>query len=206
MKVAVVGSRNLHIDDMRFYIPAVTTEIVSGGAKGVDKFARELAIKKNLEYTEFLPEYEKYGRAAPLKRNNEIIDYADIVVAIWDGKSKGTKYTTDRCKKTNKSLIIYYVTDDEKGLDEIYDCEYINLEFLGVEPLKKTIIAELDGETDTDIDIGLIDACVDAILINKRTAIITHTEKETLDKNQIDVNDFVEKIIRKVDIDDNIKT
>ena len=48
----------------------------------------------------FLPEYSRYGRGAPLKRNPQIIEYADVVIAFWDGKSKGTKYVIDNCKKT----------------------------------------------------------------------------------------------------------
>lgn len=60
-----------------------------------------------MKFKEFLPEYEKYGRRAPLVRNDLIIDYADAVIAFWDGKSKGTKYVIDRCKKVNKDIKIY---------------------------------------------------------------------------------------------------
>ena len=88
MKTAVIGSRNLSVDDLGRYLPKNTTEIVSGGAKGIDACAREYARQNNITLTEFLPEYNKFGRYAPLKRNLEIIDYADEVIAFWDGKSK----------------------------------------------------------------------------------------------------------------------
>ena len=45
------------------------TEIVSGGAKGVDSLAREYAERKGIKLTEFIPEYKSYGRAAPIVRN-----------------------------------------------------------------------------------------------------------------------------------------
>jgi len=45
--------------------------------------------------TEFLPEYHTYGRVAPLKRNLQIIDYSDVIIAFWNGKSSGTKYVID---------------------------------------------------------------------------------------------------------------
>ena len=106
MKVAVVGSRNLDVDMIHFYIPAAATEIVSGGAKGVDAKAKKFAIENSLEYTEFLPEYKKYGKSAPLKRNDEIINYADIIVAIWDGKSKGTKSLIEYAQNDKKEIII----------------------------------------------------------------------------------------------------
>ena len=107
MKVAVIGSRNLTIDDLGRYLPAETTEIVSGGARGVDTSAREYAMANSIRLTEFLPEYEKYKKGAPLKRNLQIIEYADMVVAFWDGKSKGTKFVIDNCNKIGKKVIVY---------------------------------------------------------------------------------------------------
>lgn len=107
MKVAVVGSRNIKIDNLCCYLPDNTTEIISGGAKGVDTYAREYAVENEIKFTEILPEYNRYGRAAPLKRNNLIVDMADIVIAFWDGKSKGTKYVIDYCKKKNKPVEVH---------------------------------------------------------------------------------------------------
>ena len=83
------------------------TEIISGGARGVDTSAREYATEHGLKLTEYLPEYNKYGRSAPLKRNITIIENADLVLAFWDGSSKGTKYVIENCKKRNIPLKIY---------------------------------------------------------------------------------------------------
>ena len=99
MRVAVIGSRNLSVENLGDYLPENTTEIVSGGARGVDASAREYAMAKGLKLTEFLPEYERFGRAAPLKRNITIIENANLVLAFWDGKSKGTKFVIDSCEK-----------------------------------------------------------------------------------------------------------
>lgn len=107
MKVAVVGSRNINITDLKNFLPAETKEIISGGAVGVDTSTAEYATKNNMPLTVFLPEYEKYGRSAPLKRNIQIIDYADIVLAFWDGKSRGTKFVIDNCKKRNKKIRVF---------------------------------------------------------------------------------------------------
>ena len=91
MKISVIVSRGLVINDLGKYLPANVTEIVSGGAKGIDTCAKEYALSNGIKLTEFLPEYNKYGRGAPLKRNLLIIDYADEVPAFWDGRSSGTK-------------------------------------------------------------------------------------------------------------------
>ncbi len=99
MKVAVIGSRTLFVHSIGSYLPDGITEIVSGGAKGIDACARDYAYQNNLKLTEFLPEYQLYRRAAPLKRNEQIVEYADYVLAFWDGKSRGTKYVIDYGKK-----------------------------------------------------------------------------------------------------------
>ena len=98
MKIAIIGSRNLTVDNLEKYLPEGVTEIVSGGARGIDACAKEYAVANGLKLTEFLPEYEKYGKGAPLKRNLLIIDYADEVIAFWDGGSHGTKYVIDNCR------------------------------------------------------------------------------------------------------------
>lgn len=99
MKVAVIGSRGLIVKRLEKYLPEGTTEIVSGGAEGVDTSAKEYALEHGLKITEFIPQYNKYGRAAPLKRNLSIIEYDDLVLAFWAGCSHRTKYVIDRCKK-----------------------------------------------------------------------------------------------------------
>ncbi|MCM1543751.1 MAG: DUF2493 domain-containing protein [Ruminococcus sp.] len=106
MKVAIVGSRNLKIDDLGKYLPEGTDEIVSGGAIGIDRCAREYALSHNLKLTEFLPDYDSYSRRAPLLRNLDIINYADEVIAFWNGISHGTKFVIDNCKKKNKKITI----------------------------------------------------------------------------------------------------
>ncbi len=109
MKVAVIGSRGLSVSDLGRYLPENTTEIVSGGAKGVDTSAREYALSHGIKLTEFLPEYTRFGRSAPLKRNITIIEYSDIVIAFWDGKSRGTKFVIDNCRKLGVEVRVYII-------------------------------------------------------------------------------------------------
>ena len=106
MKVAVVGSRDLTNITLDQYIPKETDEIVSGGAVGVDLCAAEYAKKKGLKLTVFLPQYERYGRAAPIVRNKEIVDYADKIIVFWNGSSKGTRSVIKYAEKAEKNLEI----------------------------------------------------------------------------------------------------
>lgn len=107
MKVAVIGSRSLYVNDLENYLPKETTEIVSGGAVGVDRSARRYAKQNGLKLTEFLPDYDTYGKYAPLKRNLQIIEYADIVYAFWDGRSGGTSFVIENCRKMGKKVRIF---------------------------------------------------------------------------------------------------
>ncbi len=107
MITAIVGSRSIVVKNIENYIPKETSIIISGGAKGIDTCAREYAQKNNIEFLEILPEYSIYGKAAPIKRNNEIVEKSDFILAFWDGKSKGTKYVINLCKKQNKQIEVY---------------------------------------------------------------------------------------------------
>lgn len=109
MKVAVIGSRGLKVEKLERFLPEETAEIISGGAKGIDTCAREYALANGLKLTEFLPDYSRYGRAAPLKRNITIIENADLVLAFWDGISHGTKYVIEQCKKRSIAVKVIII-------------------------------------------------------------------------------------------------
>ncbi|MDR1629731.1 MAG: DNA-protecting protein DprA [Oscillospiraceae bacterium] len=112
MKVAVIGSRGLAVNTLEPYLPKEITEIVSGGARGIDACARDYALRHNIKLTEFLPNYARFGRTAPLRRNIAIIEYADFVVALWDGASSGTKHVIDNCEKRNIPLLVFFPNGD----------------------------------------------------------------------------------------------
>ena len=107
MKVAIFGSRNLSVEKIEVFLPKEVSEIVSGGAKGIDTCAVEYAKKQGLLYKEFFPKYSRFGRAAPLKRNEDIAEYADFGIAFWDGVSKGTAHTVSLFRKKKKEIKVF---------------------------------------------------------------------------------------------------
>lgn len=130
MKLAIVGSRSFGdyegetlllnhkftkaLEVLQGSFPAGSvTEIVSGGARGADAIGKALAGHLRLKYTEFLPDWAKYGRSAGFKRNALIINHADVVLAFWDGKSRGTKNSIDIAQAQGKKVIIYDYSLDE---------------------------------------------------------------------------------------------
>jgi len=85
-------------------------EIVSGHAKGADAFGEEYARIHFLKTAIFKPDWKKYGRGAGPIRNSEMLKYAmegiPVVIAFWNGKSKGTQNMIDRARKANAKVYI----------------------------------------------------------------------------------------------------
>lgn len=117
MRIAIVGGRDFtdyallsrYISIFTEKTPTTYISIVSGGAQGGDTFAEQFAREHRYDTQIFKPEWSKYGPRAGLIRNQLIVDACDMVVAFWDGKSRGTADTIAKAKKAKKpTLIIYY--------------------------------------------------------------------------------------------------
>ena len=106
MKIAIIGSRNCPKLEIGNYLEEMPNTIISGGANGADSYARDFAKKQGLKLIEYFPNYSKYGKAAPLVRNKQIVDECDCLHAFWDGTSKGTKFTIDYALEKEKPVKI----------------------------------------------------------------------------------------------------
>jgi predicted Rossmann fold nucleotide-binding protein DprA/Smf involved in DNA uptake len=122
MKLAVVGSRDFNDRQLAFQVlDKIHThnnieQIVSGGARGADSIAAEWAKTNSVDLLEFLPEWDKHGKSAGYKRNVLIVRAADVVLAFWDGVSKGTKHSIDIAGQQGKK--VYVVKDGKPVLYE----------------------------------------------------------------------------------------
>ena len=106
MKLLIVGSRSITNFDLAPYITADVDTVISGGADGIDSLAEQYADIHRLSKYILRPRYDLYGRAAPLKRNEQMVDMADAVLVIWDGCSRGTQYTVKYAKKADKPVTL----------------------------------------------------------------------------------------------------
>lgn len=109
MRVAVIGSRNItQVPTNLFseHIPSECSLLISGGAVGIDQLIEEYAQQKKIPIQVILPDYQHYGRKAPLIRNTQIVTLADYVIAIWDYSSKGTAFVIQECVRLNKKFMI----------------------------------------------------------------------------------------------------
>lgn len=109
MKAIIAGSRNIIeydiVEECILKSGFNITEIVSGTANGVDKLGEQYAHHHNIPIKQFPADWNNLGKRAGYVRNGEMADYAEALIAIWDGQSKGTKHMIDLAKK--KNLIIH---------------------------------------------------------------------------------------------------
>ena len=106
MKLLIAGSRSITSFDLSPYVPDEVDLIITGGAKGIDTLAEAYAKERGIPTLTVKPRYEKYGRAAPILRDEEMVDMADAVLVIWDGVSRGSKHTADYARKKGKPLVV----------------------------------------------------------------------------------------------------
>ena len=112
MKCIIAGGRDFNDHKRLFKImdncPHDITEVVCGGAKGADFFGSSWAVDRNIHVKYFIPDWDGLGKRAGFVRNAEMGDYADMLIAFWDGKSKGTKNMIDYATKKGLVVKVFY--------------------------------------------------------------------------------------------------
>lgn len=73
-----------------------TITVISGGAKGADSLGERWAAEALLELVVVKAEWDKHGKAAGPKRNQQMAELGTHLLAFWDGQSKGTRDMIDR--------------------------------------------------------------------------------------------------------------
>ncbi len=110
--VTIIGSRSIKEVNFDLFIdPTHVSQIISGGAIGVDTLAEQWAKRNHIDFVCYKPNYDLFGRRAPLVRDEEMIKACDIVIAFWDGQSTGTKYTLNYAKKIGRPYIVHEIIE-----------------------------------------------------------------------------------------------
>ena len=119
MKLAIVGSRSIEDEAWvwekieKFVKDQVVFPLVilSGGANGVDSYAERYAKSKGHDYVAFLPLHQvdravRYMPSHFFSRNKQLVDNADKLLILWDGKSRGTENTIQYAKEKRKPIML----------------------------------------------------------------------------------------------------
>lgn len=115
MKLIVAGGRdfvntNRMIEELQKLVNSGNIpdcpELVCGMARGVDMLAYSLWANNKMPIHNFPANWDKYGKSAGFKRNQEMGEFADAAVCFWDGKSKVTKHMIDIMNKLNKPVYV----------------------------------------------------------------------------------------------------
>lgn len=114
MKLAIVGSRGIKHADIGQILRQhnlTPSTVISGGAIGVDTLAEKWAEAHNVPVEIFKPDYKKHLRGAPIRRNELMARECDVLLAIWDGKSRGTTHIMNYTRKLGKPVIVFCPTN-----------------------------------------------------------------------------------------------
>lgn len=114
MKLIIAGSR--HFDEDFVYseivmlrindnsVVADATEIVSGGCSGVDKAGEAYAEFYDVPVKRFMADWSKLGKSAGPIRNKKMAEYADALLLVWDGRSRGSSNMKYEMQKLGKPV------------------------------------------------------------------------------------------------------
>jgi len=122
MKLIIAGSRS--ITDYKHVKEAViasglwkkygkSLEIVCGMASGVDWLGKEFAEKNGLILHKFPADWKTFGKSAGYIRNKQMAEFADCLIAVYDGKSKGTKHMIDIANEKGLGVFVYLVKENK---------------------------------------------------------------------------------------------
>ena len=115
--IGIIGSREFYemsvlnkiMDSLikKYMLNEFDLYICSGGARGADTLAQNYAKENGLSIIIYYPDWKTYGKEAGFRRNALIASQSDLIIALWDGQSKGTMHTVALAEELNKKVIIY---------------------------------------------------------------------------------------------------
>lgn len=126
MKLIIAGSRTITLNDVILYehlqylnLYEKLTEVVSGTAGGMDRSGERFACVHSIDLKQFPADWNKLGKAAGHVRNKQMAVYADALLLVWDGESKGSANMKENMLKLNKP--VYEVIIKNPRVDGVYE-------------------------------------------------------------------------------------
>jgi hypothetical protein len=109
MKLIIAGSRTF--TDYQFLCHTLApechriTEVIHGGARGADQLGFRWAVKHHIRSRCFAAEWERFGKSAGIRRNYQLAQAGDLLIAFWDGRSPGTRHIISCMQQLGKPVV-----------------------------------------------------------------------------------------------------
>ena len=117
MRTIIAGSRDC--TDERHLVEALMscgwtpTVVISGAARGADSLGEAWAKQTNTRCERFPADWALYGKRAGYLRNEQMAAKAEALIALWDGKSKGTKHMIEAAQRKGLRVYVYLVIGEK---------------------------------------------------------------------------------------------
>lgn len=113
MKLIVSGSRSFTdyqqvcrvLGEHRQHI----TQVITGGARGADRLGYRWTWKHQVKHQLFRADWERFGKSAGVRRNHQMAQAGDVLVAFWDGRSPGTAHMVQCMTQLGKPVVVIRV-------------------------------------------------------------------------------------------------
>ena len=116
-RTVIAGSRDItdfnRVERIIDRCPWAISTLMEGGAKGVDKLANRYAKNKGWIPETYPADWNNNGRAAGPIRNEIMAQKAEAVIAIWDGKSRGTSHMINMAIKYKLHLFMVIIDKED---------------------------------------------------------------------------------------------
>ena len=110
MKIVIAGNRSFH--DYQLLCETLAperhriTQVITGGARGADQLGFRWALKHHIRSRCFAPDWERFGKTAGVRRNHQMAQAGDLLIAFWDGQSAGTAHMVQCMHQLGKPVVV----------------------------------------------------------------------------------------------------
>lgn len=149
MRIIVAGSRSAPIEQVHRAIAqcpwiGFVSEIVSGTAKGADQAGEAWAMRHGVRVHKMPADWSEHGKRAGPLRNEAMADLAQGIIAVWDGRSAGTRHMIETAKKKGLRTFVFLLGslrfEQSEAKGQIAD--------LWEAAIERAAMKQFDGDTD----------------------------------------------------------
>ena len=119
MRTIIAGSRNrttkYHLAEAVTSCGWMPTVVLSGTARGADQLGEEWAKLNGIPVERYPANWDLHGKSAGFKRNTEMAEKAEALIALWDGESRGTKHMIDIARRKGLRVHVQMTTSNDQN-------------------------------------------------------------------------------------------